>query len=1058
MVARAFGSAFSAEEVEDVYANAWASTLAALRGREDVDERRRAALLPAHRGRQPRLQGDAAPLAASRPARSRTRTPRCSPTATSPRPTSARPARRPARQARDVLASLPPRRRAVMLLRYGWGLEPKEVCRLIDGLSPRAYRKEITRGVEQMIDRFRQLESGEWCATREPLLRDYVAGIADDGRAPPGGRAHLPLPALQRARRPAQRRPARARRRRRGLDGAGRRARRAAAMALRRSPRRAAVCSGVRHLLPWGGDAASGRPAAGGRGAQRRRAAPGAAGAGLLAKLGRARRGRATSRSPASALGAIGGACVAGGADRSAGRRPARARRRARVARHRSDRRPAGRGGDCGPRRGRCRRGGGRARRCASTAAERATARTRRRTGELRRERSGPPSAPRDATATAPLDAATDSAGAPAGLAGADRARRAAGVRAAGGGDGDSPRRRPRRGRATAARAPVTSPASSVPERPSPGRVEDRRPVDSPGAGDGAVMAARRPSRSAWRRCSWAAAAAMVATRRRAGPNRPARPSSRRPGPAASSVPAAPELVLRGVGAVRARRRGAAVAAAPRARSPPPILFRRRHELLGPDPLRATLAGAEVIPQRYDLELRSPRYDGVREELSFDARIVAGRAGAAAGELRRGDADDRFIACPASTLTRHGASSATRARPTGQRGRAARRRPDRVRVGGLGLATARSDSATAPSVARAAAGRLLRGGGLARRLRARLGDRARCPPAPSRSSFRARHRPPRAPNQRPDRIAAMARSLEGKVFFITGAARGIGAAVAAEAALARRPDRAHRTRAGAARSPSPAALGPGHLHIDCDVTDTDSVAGRRRDDRRRARRHRHGPRQRRHRHLRLGRADAAGGLRPDRRHQRQRRPPDVHLTLPHLIAQPRLGRHPRLDRLLRAARRIGSLQRLEGRRRALQPRAARRGRLARSLRDLDPSLLDRHGAGPRGGRRPEELRRDAQRLPWPVRRDDLGRALREGDRRRRRARRDRIFIPPSARLVFWLRNLINQPPRRGVLEREAPELVPQMDAEVAALGRTMSARTSEINELERDAVAPDQLT
>ena len=69
-----------------------------------------------------------------------------------------------------------------MLLRYGWGLEPKEVCRLIDGLSPRAYRKEITRGVEEMIARFRQLERGEWCETREPLIRDYVAGTADVDR------------------------------------------------------------------------------------------------------------------------------------------------------------------------------------------------------------------------------------------------------------------------------------------------------------------------------------------------------------------------------------------------------------------------------------------------------------------------------------------------------------------------------------------------------------------------------------------------------------------------------------------------------------------------------------------------------------------------------------------------------------------------------------------------------------------------------------------------------------------------------------------------------------
>jgi hypothetical protein len=67
-----------------------------------------------------------------------------------------------------------------MLLRYGWGLSPKEVCALVAGLSPRAYRKEVTRGVEQLIERLRQVESGEWCASREPLLRDYVAGVSSD--------------------------------------------------------------------------------------------------------------------------------------------------------------------------------------------------------------------------------------------------------------------------------------------------------------------------------------------------------------------------------------------------------------------------------------------------------------------------------------------------------------------------------------------------------------------------------------------------------------------------------------------------------------------------------------------------------------------------------------------------------------------------------------------------------------------------------------------------------------------------------------------------------------
>jgi RNA polymerase sigma factor (sigma-70 family) len=80
------------------------------------------------------------------------------------------------RVARDVLSSLPPRRRAVMLLRYGWGLEPQQVCKLVKGLSPRAYRKEITRGIDELVAKLGRVDRGEWCSDREPLLKAYASG------------------------------------------------------------------------------------------------------------------------------------------------------------------------------------------------------------------------------------------------------------------------------------------------------------------------------------------------------------------------------------------------------------------------------------------------------------------------------------------------------------------------------------------------------------------------------------------------------------------------------------------------------------------------------------------------------------------------------------------------------------------------------------------------------------------------------------------------------------------------------------------------------------------
>jgi hypothetical protein len=50
---------------------------------------------------------------------------------------------------------------------------------LVKGLSPRAYRKEITRGVDELTEKLRLVEKGEWCADREPVLKAYAAGLAN---------------------------------------------------------------------------------------------------------------------------------------------------------------------------------------------------------------------------------------------------------------------------------------------------------------------------------------------------------------------------------------------------------------------------------------------------------------------------------------------------------------------------------------------------------------------------------------------------------------------------------------------------------------------------------------------------------------------------------------------------------------------------------------------------------------------------------------------------------------------------------------------------------------
>jgi RNA polymerase sigma factor (sigma-70 family) len=175
MIRRAFRGAFGDDEIDDIYANAWLGTLRALEGRHHQlsDEEVRKYVLTAVANH------------ASKELRRRSRRPTAPLEAIAAIPDDRMPPDERAakledsRITRDLLATLPPRRRAVMLLRYGWGLEPGQVREMVKGLSPRAYRKEITRGVDELTEKLSLLERGEWCADRAPVLKAYAAGLAD---------------------------------------------------------------------------------------------------------------------------------------------------------------------------------------------------------------------------------------------------------------------------------------------------------------------------------------------------------------------------------------------------------------------------------------------------------------------------------------------------------------------------------------------------------------------------------------------------------------------------------------------------------------------------------------------------------------------------------------------------------------------------------------------------------------------------------------------------------------------------------------------------------------
>lgn len=281
-------------------------------------------------------------------------------------------------------------------------------------------------------------------------------------------------------------------------------------------------------------------------------------------------------------------------------------------------------------------------------------------------------------------------------------------------------------------------------------------------------------------------------------------------------------------------------------------------------------------------------------------------------------------------------------------------------------------------------------------------------------------------------------SLQGKVLFVTGAARGIGAGVAAEAA--RRGARVALTGIEPDELVARAAeLGPDHIHLEADVTDLGSVerAVQGTVDE-------------------LGRIDmvlANAGI--GTYGSVENTDPaafartmeinvngvfhTVHATLPQLLANRGwvgiVGSIASYAPLPGAASYNASKAGVELFTRALRAELGSRGVTAASIH---PSWIDTDLV--RESAELASFREAREKLPWPARATTSVERCAELIMDGAEAGKDRIFIPKSARLIFWARNLINSRFGEAIMTREAPELVARMDAEVAELGRSMSSR------------------
>jgi len=288
--------------------------------------------------------------------------------------------------------------------------------------------------------------------------------------------------------------------------------------------------------------------------------------------------------------------------------------------------------------------------------------------------------------------------------------------------------------------------------------------------------------------------------------------------------------------------------------------------------------------------------------------------------------------------------------------------------------------------------------------------------------------------------------LDGKVVFITGAARGIGAAVATEA---------HRRGARVALAglePELLAdrarqLGSETPHFECDVTDMDSV-----------------------RAAVDGTAEALGGIDIVLANAGigtygtiEKGDPEaflrtidinlngvyrtVHAALPHVLERRGyisvVASTASFAPLAGMASYNASKAAVEIFVRVLRSEVGFRGVAAGSVHPgwIDTDLVrdsDRDLASFREAR---------AKMPWPLKSTTSVEKCASAIADSFEKRSARVYIPRGVALIYWLRSVIGSSLGERATAAEAAEMVPRMEREIEALGRTASQRTAAINDL-----------